>query len=130
MPPRQFVFIALGLSILMLVLGCGSEMQPVTGNVTMDGEPLAGVRVIFSPAEGARANSVGTTDSNGAYSLNYTRDDAGALLGKYKVLVSKTKMTEAGEKETLPRKYNQETTFTAEVTRTGDNKHNYDLESK
>lgn len=129
---RPTFFPLLAFLTLMVVCGCGSGIQtePVTGVVTMDGKPLPGVRVIFSPAEGGRANSVGTTDSEGAYSLVYTRKNAGAITGRYKVLVSKTKMTDEGEKETLPRKYNQETTFEAEVTSTGSNKFDYHLESE
>ena len=71
---RHFVFTPLALLTLMVVCGCGGGIQtePVTGVVTMDGKPLPGVRVIFSPAEGGRANSVGTTDTEGAYSLVYT----------------------------------------------------------
>ena len=96
----------------------------------MDEKQLPGVQVIFSPAEGGRGNSVGRTDKTGAYSLVYTIRDDGAITGKYKVLISKKKTVNEREVETLPEKYNRESIFSAEVTATGDNKFNFNLESE
>ena len=116
---------------LVFVCGCGStQTQPVSGIVTMDGKPLPRVNVIFSPAEGGRRNSVGKTDKTGAYSLVYTVRDNGAITGKYKVLISKTKTVDERAVETLPAKYNRESILSADVTVTGDNKFNFDLESE
>ena len=112
-----------GLLLIVLFCGCGgTQTEPVSGVVTLDGEPLSGVRVVFHPIEGDRKNSIGTTDKMGAYSLDYTIRDTGALVGQYKVLLSKSVMTDKGEVETLPRKYNSDSIFKAEVTTTGDNK--------
>ena len=116
--------------LLAFVCGCGSQTMPVSGVVTLDEKPLAGVRVIFTPAEGGRRNSVGTTDETGAYSLNYTIRDSGSLVGQYKVSISKSVMTDKGEIETLPAKYNRKSAFKAEVTASGDNKFDFNLESK
>ena len=49
---------------------------------------------------------------------------------RYKVLISKRVSTDKGEVETLPAKFNRESNFKAEVTSTGDNKFNFDLESE
>ena len=116
---------------LVFVCGCGAtQTQPVSGIVTMDEKPLAGVNVIFAPAEGGRRNSVGKTDKAGAYSLVYTVRDNGAITGKYKVLISKRKTINEREVETLPAKYNRESILSADVTATGDNKFNFNLESE
>jgi hypothetical protein len=90
-----------GGSILALVVsvalgactaGCGSGasisgLVPVTGNVTLDGKPLAGAQVLFVPSgEGGRI-SAGTTDQSGNYQL-VTNTDKGAMPGMYKVAVT------------------------------------------
>lgn len=115
---------------LLFIAGCGSNTKPVTGTVTLDGKPLEGASVVFAPSEGGRTNSVATTDSSGAYALQYTSKEAGAMVGDYKVLIFKPKATDKGEVETLPRKYNEESTLTATVTNDGENSFNFDLESK
>ena len=121
----------IGFFVLVLCCGCGgSKTEPVAGVVTLDGEPLPGVQVVFYPVEGDRKNSIGTTDETGAYSLDYTRHDVGAMIGHYKVLISKRVSTDKGEVETLPAKFNRESNFKAEVTSSGDNKFNFDLESE
>jgi len=128
---RQISVTRVVVLLLAFMCGCGgAQTQPVSGVITLDEKPLAGVRVIFSPAEGGRRNSVGTTDETGAYSLDYTIRDTGAFVGQYKVSISKSSMTDKGEVETLPAKYNSDSTFKANVTTTGDNKFNYNLESQ
>jgi len=117
--------------LLAFVCGCGGvQTEPVSGIVTMDGKPLPRVKVIFAPAEGGRRNSVGKTDETGAYSLVYTVRDNGAIAGKYKVLISKKKTVKERDVETLPAKYNRESILSADVTATGNNKFNFDLESE
>ena len=128
--PRYLSITHIGVLALVLCCGCGGiQTEPVSGVVTLDGDPLTGVQVIFYPVEGDRKNSVGTTDETGAYSLNYTRHDVGAIVGEYKVLISKRVSTDKGEIETLPKKFNRESNFKAKVTSTGDNKFDFALES-
>lgn len=82
---------ALCLSLLVLAgfsLGCGSgyNLHPVTGKVTLDGEPLPGATVTFKPlAEGKPAT--GMADANGVYTITDMRPDAGpgAEPGEYRV---------------------------------------------
>ena len=129
--PRYFRVSHVVVLALVFICGCGgSQSQPVSGIVTMDEKPLAGVKVIFAPAEGGRRNSVGKTDETGAYSLVYTVRDNGAIAGKYKVLISKKKTVKERDVETLPAKYNRESILSADVTATGNNKFNFDLESE
>ena len=51
-----------------IVLGCspGSATSRVSGTVTMDGEPLAGVQVTFYPVGGEGRPAIGNTDEGGA----------------------------------------------------------------
>ena len=80
------------LSLVFLVQGCGSdpnkpprEMGKVTGTVTLDGKPVKGVTVVFSPEEGG-GESEGATDEKGHFELEYSGGGKfGALVGKHKI---------------------------------------------
>ncbi len=82
-------------SALALFAGCpgggegGLDTIPVTGTVTLDGSPLAGARVSFSPKGGGRA-AVGLTDESGRFELTTNVAGDGALAGSYGVAISKT----------------------------------------
>lgn len=121
---------ALLLLIVMLV-GCDDGGQPpVTGKVTLDGDPLPEATVAFIPIGRVDTNSVATTDENGEFSLNYTSQEKGATPGRYQVQISKIRMTDAAEIETLPAKYNAESDLEVEVTEDGENRFEFDLEAK
>jgi hypothetical protein len=132
-------------------VGCGGGasiggLVPVTGTVTLDGQPLTGAQVVFVPAgEGARACS-GTSDSTGKYAL-ITNTDKGAMPGSYKVTVSHlvgldgkpitkfeegmdiTQLEASGQvKQNLPTKYSdsQQTELKFEV-KAGKNEYNIDM---
>lgn len=122
----------LSLAVVLMLSGCGGEgTRPVTGAVTMDGEPLANVMITFYPVEGGRTNSIAETNDQGDYALRYTSKAKGAKPGKYKVLISKTKMMPNGEeKELLPLRYNRKSELIAEVTSGGDNIFDYQLTSE
>ena len=65
-------------------------MAPVSGVVTIDGEPVSGVRVIYwpEPVEGNNSPgpySSGTTDANGRYELEGRRGGKGAMVWKHKI---------------------------------------------
>jgi hypothetical protein len=71
------------------LLGCGGggvATSPVSGTVTLDGQPLANVMVSFMPKEGGPAAS-SLTDASGKYSL-VTAGKKGAVLGKHTVKVT------------------------------------------
>jgi hypothetical protein len=66
--------------------GCGSdgpELADVTGTVTRDGKPLSGINVEFQPQTGRP--SAGRTNDAGEYQLQFTSEQAGALLGQHQV---------------------------------------------
>lgn len=81
---------------LSIVVGCSSsdyELAPVSGIVTLDGNPLSGVEVVFSPM-GSREDgnpgpwSKGTTDVDGRFTLTTQNNKKGAVVGKHRVGIS------------------------------------------
>ncbi|MEW4565319.1 carboxypeptidase-like regulatory domain-containing protein [Bremerella sp. JC770] len=113
-----------------LWIGCGdgNKLKPVSGVVTMDGDPLEAATVVFVPIEGGRGNAVATTDQQGRYELSYI-NDKGTEPGTYKVIVTKPRQTKRGEVETLPSQYNSASDVTAEIKANGENRFDFNLES-
>ena len=76
--------------LMLLVPGCfggnGVPLGSVEGRVTKDGSPISDATVTFFPEEGRP--SVGVTDSDGRYSLQFTRDLDGAMVGKHRVNIT------------------------------------------
>ena len=89
--------------------GCGPKavFAEVSGTVTLDNKPLAGVTVAFFPqAEGVDSHLVcrATTDSGGRYTLVEPDGLAGAVVGTNRVVVlpPKTPRTSAEPAPSLP----------------------------
>jgi hypothetical protein len=115
-----FRSIVLSALLLLLTSGCGSsgpEFVPVTGVVTLDGQPVAEAGVLFTPVEGGRPGRAGT-DSQGQFVISTFKTGDGLLVGKYAVTVAKvetaavplvdglpTPSARAGQKWLLPKKY-------------------------
>ena len=97
------------LLVCLLLAGCetGPALAPVEGTVTLDGNPVQGAEVEFEPTgEGGRP-SVGITDANGHYELDYTMKEKGALLGEHIVRITTEGVgdedeDEGGEESTRP----------------------------
>ena len=97
----------LGLSVLALfgLLGCGESGGPaveyVEGVVTLDGAPIEGVTVGFSPAKpGIGTPAVGTTDASGVFKLTAMpvgKVGGGTAVGDYQVTFSKVKTSGQSE---------------------------------
>tara|TARA_R110002095_G_C4239429_1_gene238804 strand:- start:1750 stop:2250 length:501 start_codon:yes stop_codon:yes gene_type:complete len=110
--------------MLMAIWSCsnGSGTPPlgqVDGIVTLDGKPLPAAFIEFIPSQGRV--SWATTDSTGAYHLDYTNSKPGALLGEHKVKISTYVMPSpdspnSGKPELVPPQYNCKTTLVADVT--------------
>lgn len=64
------------------------DLTPVHGVVTLDGKPLAGVVVTFSPDTETGTVAAGITDQNGRFQLASFPTGNGARPGKYKVVVA------------------------------------------
>ena len=118
--------------LVCLLSGCGNKYgtTAVSGSVTLDGKPLKGATVIFYPTEGGRANSTSKTNDDGEYKLNYTHDSEGAVPGSYKVLISKIKIVNDHEVETLPLRYNSDSSTVVEVVKRGKNQFKFELTSE
>lgn len=119
-----------------LFAGCGSTDRPelgsVTGTVTMDGQPLPNVWVMFNPTTGGRT-SIARTNEQGEYKMMYLEGTPGVNIGSHQVVIVTYNEDEVEEmrantgspvKDPIPAKYNTQTTLTAEVT---DGKHVIDF---
>lgn len=87
--------VVLALTAIALA-GCGSEgfeVVPVSGTVTLDGQPLAGASVSFQPTGSAATpgpGSTAVTDAGGRYVLKTaeTAQRTGAVVGNHVVRIS------------------------------------------
>jgi hypothetical protein len=91
MMPRLLLLAALAVG----AVGCGNDqVAPVSGRITLDGEPLRNAAITFQPvpAEGKNnpgPGSGGFTDEDGRYTLKVTgKETRGAVVGKHKVRIS------------------------------------------
>lgn len=82
--------------VLLLVSGCkrGNHFGavPVSGMVTLDGEPIEGVSITFSPLSDPAMTAVGMSDVTGKFVLTTgsSKFGTGAVPGDYNVILSKT----------------------------------------
>lgn len=139
----QRVTFSLLLILSPWVLGCGgggpSDVPPlgtVTGVVKLDGEPLAGAQVTFSPENGR--SSTAETDATGRYDLRYSAELKGAVVGQHTVAITTyrdavsdetTGKNQPAVAERVPKRYNESTQLTEEV-KAGANTIDFDLQSK
>ena len=84
---RVFAWCA-GVMFLVALIGCGEKPVATQGVLTVDGKPLAGAIVMFSPDEAAGKSATGTTDAAGKFRLTTATLNDGALPGSYKVTVT------------------------------------------
>jgi hypothetical protein len=109
-------------------------LAPVSGVVTLDGEPISKALVQFIPAkqykefseslkEGAAA--AGYTDDQGHYVLFYT-SARGAVIGRNQVRIE---ATDSMGRPLIPSQYNTRTTLTADVQK-ADNTFDWKLEGE
>ena len=132
---KSFIHIALALALISLATGCSNGLSGVSGTVTLDGEPLEKAYVKFFPPTGRP--SVGKTDANGYYRLQYSTSQTGVEAGEHTVRIFTHEEAsidmQTGEptpavKEIVPKKYNRDTELTAQVE-SGSNDIDFDLES-
>lgn len=88
--PRRFRLLALLLFVIGMATSCSGQpalltCHPYRGRLIFQGKPLAGVMVVFYPADAsAKAPSAsGVTDSEGWFSLTTYDPDDGAPEGDY-----------------------------------------------
>ena len=133
----------LGISIGLLLAGktaawlffapSETSLGKVSGIVLLDGNPVSGATVEFTPDEGS--TSYGITNGKGDYTLQYLPDRPGAVTGHHTVRITTYdwRTTEDGQKvevlERIPVRYNRESTLTADVT-SGSQTLNWELSSQ
>ena len=88
--------------IVLLAVGCGGPGYPlakVSGTVSMNGKPLPGAILMFSPSEGQPGpSSSGKSDSEGNFELmTIDLDHPGAVPGQHRVTI--TTATASGDDE-------------------------------
>jgi hypothetical protein len=149
---KFFALRFLGIGLMLIALnGCdsvGGNYVPVSGIVTMNGQPLANVQVTFQPmstGKGGDAGGVGSfamTDAQGRYTLEASTPTPrkGAYVGKHKVRIATppNKLqgnsdsdaahgSSAAMKDPIPARYNTETTLEFEVPKGGTDKADFAL---
>ena len=126
----------IGSAALLVLLGCGGvdgpDLGQVTGTVLMDGNPVSNAVLVFQP-EHARP-SYGRTDAEGKYELYYTDEKPGATIGEHRISITTGEegdedSGQAGQKESIPAKYNIRTELTREVA-AGENTIDFKLDSE
>ena len=159
--PQKYSCLPLLLIIALCSFGCGqseSSVEYVEGVITLDGNPLEGATVFFSPQGTDGTGASGLTQSDGSFTLNSqgAKPGAGTAIGNYSVMVSKVEMPEfpnideddprygtpehdrlnqeastAKPKVIVPEKYNNSETspFTAKVE-SGSNTFTFDISSE
>ena len=99
--------VALASVVLLASVGCGESLPtvPVTGTVKYQGKPVEAAAVVFlnTKPDSTAKSSVGTTDSQGNFSLQTSMGGGkmakGALPGDYVITVSKAPPAQAATTE-------------------------------
>src|SRR5262245_52825147 len=90
MSPNRIYGLPLVVALLTTV-GCGAQpgtapTARVSGTVTLNGNPIAGINVAFMPSSGRPAS--GVTDASGHFTLSTFGTGDGAVLGSHKVALA------------------------------------------
>ena len=119
-------------AMLVMLAGCGGpKLLPVSGVVTLDGQPVAEAGVMFLPVEKGQATG-GTTDATGKFELA-TTNRIGVAPGQYRVTVTKREVAGRGMFDTtqskspkvqwlVPEKYGNVSTSGLEATVSAENR--------
>ena len=136
-----FVLCALVIACVM-PCGCSSDGLPlaeVSGTVTLDGKPVPNALVTFNPVAEGFSYSLGKTDVQGNYRLEFTQDKRGALVGEHIIeittkRISPDELPDTGEPVpsefvAIPSKYHKRGELKATVSATH-NDINFELTSQ
>jgi hypothetical protein len=135
--------------LLLPLVGCvdsSSDLAPVSGRITLDGEPLAGAEVIFLPLLPGfeyAPESVAVTATDGTYQLEvFNSGKRGAVVGRHRVEIrlgevdtnevdglSTSEKAMRNESDCLPPRYNDESHLEFEVRPVNVNQADFDLKS-
>jgi hypothetical protein len=122
-------YAAVVLFFTVMLMGCGGAGYGevgVSGQVTYNGEPLAGVHLSFQPVSkdksGFGPGSFGRTDEEGRFELRTVWPDApGAVAGEHRVTISYEDPSKKPRGVVIPREY-VEGTATFQVPEEGTDK--------
>ena len=127
-----------------ILVGCGEsskfQLAPVSGIVTLDGEPLIDAVVNFQPMAStddgiAGIGSNARTDQQGRFVMNTIDEHPGAVVGKHRVRIysyspesALVEDTDSGpSKERVLERYNYRSKLTLEVPAAGTEEADFDL---
>ena len=141
-PASSMSMRTLALLFVMTAGGCGDSglnLAPVGGLVTLDGQPVSDVGIMFQPTDPALGPpAYGATDANGRFEL-FTVNQLGAVIGEHRVAISKTESIAIPQrrglplyktKEHIPPKYgNHESSGLTVTVEDDDNSFKFDLTS-
>jgi hypothetical protein len=116
------------LAVLAVCIGCskGPELGEVTGKLTYNGQPVQYAAVEFHPITEGK-HSIGYTDAQGEYTVQYTIQRAGALVGRHRIVI-KMYPPEGVTSPPVPPKYKGGAEGEVEVT-AGGNRFDIELAS-
>ena len=112
---------------------------PLGGTLTLDGQPLDGATVLFSPVGEKGFAAMAETDASGKFVATTFAHADGAVPGRYVVTIKKFRIREAADnrkrmqvESVVPKKYSMPQTsgLTVEVVAGGPNVFNFDLTSR
>ena len=124
-------------AILCLVIfsGCGGDpnLGDVSGKITLNGEPLEGAYVTFTPtkSDGIGTSTYAKTAGDGTYRMMASDNKVGAYIGENLVRIKTGVLKRDGSgvtEEIVPSIYNSNSELRLEVKR-GANPHDFQLES-
>lgn len=112
--------------LLSACCGCseGPELAEVTGKLSYNGQPVQYAAVEFHPV-GEGKHSIGYTDAQGEYFVQYTRKREGALIGRHKIVI-KMYPPEGVQAPPVPPKYGTSSKTEVEVAQ-GSNRFDIEL---
>lgn len=124
-----------GLCGALALAGCGRsdvDLAAVCGQVTLDGEPVRGLFIVFQPPRGKPSYAM--LDADGKFTLQYNVENAGAVVGKQEVFLKVPGSDEMGELPAgvseptkIPNKFRQ--VFETVEVKSGRNEFKLDLKS-
>lgn len=124
---RPLALTASGVFVVLLLAGCGEyrlPTTPVSGQITVNGEPAAGAQIVLvptgGPAKEAGVSATAKSEADGSFTISSaydTQSGDGAVQGTYKVAVFWTGPPVEGEDpeaaaptdrpSAIPEEYNQ-----------------------
>ena len=123
--------------MVVSIAGCGMDNRAsVSGNVTLDGEPIESGVINFFPTGDNSGPTAGGVITNGSYEIKSAR---GVAIGSNQVVINSKQKTgrkiqsldrvDEEQAEAIPPKYNDESILTHEI-KPGDNEVDFALEGR